>query len=102
MLKSQGLQANQDVTFLIDGGEEIRALTDLVTPGWEHIRFCGLIGAKDGGDQIGDHCTLLKSRMCRVFPKRIRSNIARMLTGQHLERYVDACNGWWLPRRDDL
>ena len=33
VLKSQGLQANQDVTFLTDGGEEIRALTELVTPG---------------------------------------------------------------------
>ena len=29
MLKSQGLQANQDVTFLTDGGEEIRSLTEL-------------------------------------------------------------------------
>jgi hypothetical protein len=26
VLKSQGLQANQDVTFLTDGGEEVRAL----------------------------------------------------------------------------
>ena len=32
LLKSQGLQANQDVTFLTDGGEEVRALTELVTP----------------------------------------------------------------------
>jgi hypothetical protein len=30
-LKSQGLQGNQDVTFLTDRGEEIRALTELVT-----------------------------------------------------------------------
>lgn len=36
-LKSQGLQANQDVTFLTDGGEEIRALTELVTPVSEHV-----------------------------------------------------------------
>ncbi len=36
-LKSQGLQANQDVTFLTDGGEEIRALTELVTPISEHV-----------------------------------------------------------------
>jgi hypothetical protein len=36
-LKSQGLQANQDVTFLTDGGEEIRALTELVTPASEHV-----------------------------------------------------------------
>ncbi|MGH8128290.1 MAG: ISKra4 family transposase, partial [Gammaproteobacteria bacterium] len=37
MLKSQGLQANQDVTFLTDGGEEVRALTELVTPESEHV-----------------------------------------------------------------
>ncbi len=36
-LKSQGLQANQDVTFLTDGGEEVRALTELVTPVSEHV-----------------------------------------------------------------
>ena len=29
--KSQGLQANQEVMFLTDGGEEVRALTELVT-----------------------------------------------------------------------
>lgn len=37
MLKSQGLQTNQDVTFLTDGGEEVRVLTELVTPASEHI-----------------------------------------------------------------
>ena len=37
ILKSQGLQANQDVTFLTDGGEEIRALTEFVTPASEHV-----------------------------------------------------------------
>ena len=37
MLKSQGLQANQDVTFLTDGGDEVRALTELVTPASEHV-----------------------------------------------------------------
>jgi hypothetical protein len=37
VLKSQGLQANQDVTFLTDGGEEIRALTELVSPVSEHV-----------------------------------------------------------------
>ena len=37
VLKSQGLQANQDVTFLTDGGEEIRALTEFVTPESEHV-----------------------------------------------------------------
>ena len=37
LLKSQGLQANQDVTFLTDGGEEIRALAELVTPESEHV-----------------------------------------------------------------
>ena len=37
LLKSQGLQANQDVTFLTDGGEEVRSLTELVTPEAEHV-----------------------------------------------------------------
>ncbi len=37
LLKEQGLQANQDVTFLTDGGEEVRALTELVTPESEHV-----------------------------------------------------------------
>ena len=37
LLKGQGLQANQDVTFLTDGGEEVRALTELVTPEAEHV-----------------------------------------------------------------
>ena len=37
LLKSQGLQANQDVTFLTDGAEEIRALTEFVTPESEHV-----------------------------------------------------------------
>ncbi len=36
-LKSQGLQANQDVTFLTDGGEEIRSLTERITPASEHV-----------------------------------------------------------------
>ena len=37
LLRSQGLQANQDVTFLTDGGEEVRALTELVTPESGHV-----------------------------------------------------------------
>ena len=37
LLKSQGLQANQDVTFLTDGGEEIRSLAEYVTPESEHV-----------------------------------------------------------------
>jgi len=37
LLRSQGLQPNQDVTFLTDGGEEVRALTELVTPQSEHV-----------------------------------------------------------------
>ena len=37
LLKSQGLQANQDVTFLTDGEEELRALTEFVTPESEHV-----------------------------------------------------------------
>lgn len=37
VLKSQGLQANQDVTFLTDGGDEVRALTEFMTPAGEHV-----------------------------------------------------------------
>lgn len=37
LLQEQGLQANQDVTFLTDGGEEVRALTERVTPEAEHV-----------------------------------------------------------------
>jgi hypothetical protein len=37
VLQSQGLQANQDVTFLTDGGEEARALTEFITPASEHV-----------------------------------------------------------------
>lgn len=35
--REQGLQANQDVTFLTDGGEELHALIERVTPGAEHV-----------------------------------------------------------------
>jgi len=37
LLKGQGLQANQDVTFPTDGGEEVRALIKLVTSEAEHV-----------------------------------------------------------------
>lgn len=37
LLKSQELQANQEVTFLTDGGEEVRSLAELVTPDAEHV-----------------------------------------------------------------
>ncbi len=37
IMRQQGLRANQDVTFLTDGGEEVRALTELVTPEAEHV-----------------------------------------------------------------
>ncbi len=37
MLKSQGLQENQDVTFLTDGGQELRSLTEMVTPAAEYV-----------------------------------------------------------------
>jgi hypothetical protein len=37
LLKRQGLQANQEVTFLTDGGEEVRALTERITPASEHV-----------------------------------------------------------------
>jgi hypothetical protein len=36
-LTSQGLQANQEVTFLTDGGDEIKALTELISPCGEHV-----------------------------------------------------------------
>jgi hypothetical protein len=37
LLQSQGLQPNQDVTFLTDGGDEIKALTELISPCGEHV-----------------------------------------------------------------
>jgi hypothetical protein len=37
MLDSQGMQANQDITFLTDGGEEIRSLTERISPCSEHV-----------------------------------------------------------------
>jgi hypothetical protein len=37
VLTSQGLQANQDITFLTDGGEEVLALTELISPCSEHV-----------------------------------------------------------------
>ncbi len=37
MLQSQGLQPNQEVTFLTDGGEEVRALTERLSPEAEHV-----------------------------------------------------------------
>jgi len=37
MLESQGMQANQDITFLTDGGEEVRALTERISPCSEHV-----------------------------------------------------------------
>jgi hypothetical protein len=37
MLESQGMQASQDITFLTDGGEEVRALTERISPCSEHV-----------------------------------------------------------------
>ena len=37
LLREQGLQANQDVTFLTDGGQELHALIERITPGAEHV-----------------------------------------------------------------
>jgi hypothetical protein len=37
VLASQGFQANQDITFLTDGGDEIRALTEGIGPCSEHV-----------------------------------------------------------------
>ena len=36
-LVSQGMQANQDITFLTDGGEEVRSLTEMISPCSEHV-----------------------------------------------------------------
>jgi hypothetical protein len=32
MLVSQGFQANQDITFLTDRGQDVRALTEFISP----------------------------------------------------------------------
>jgi hypothetical protein len=37
MLESQGMRANQDITFLTDGGEEVRTLTERISPCSEHV-----------------------------------------------------------------
>ena len=37
MLESQGMRANQDITFLTDGGEEVRALTERISSCSEHV-----------------------------------------------------------------
>ena len=37
LLSNQGLQPNQDITFLTDGGDEIKALTELISPCGEHV-----------------------------------------------------------------
>ena len=49
VLKSQGLQANQDVTFLTDGGEEIRA-PDRIRHASVRARV-GLVSHHDAGDR---------------------------------------------------
>lgn len=36
-LKRQGMQANQDLTFITDGGEEVRSLAELISPCSEHV-----------------------------------------------------------------
>src|SRR3954463_14567581 len=52
VLKSQGLQANQDVTFLTDGSEEVRVLTELVTPEAEHVLDWFRHHASDGSEPV--------------------------------------------------
>ena len=37
MLTSQGVQANQDITFLTDGGREVVPLTQMISPCSEHV-----------------------------------------------------------------
>ena len=36
-LKKQDVQANQDITFITDGGEEVRSLAELIAPASEHV-----------------------------------------------------------------
>jgi hypothetical protein len=36
-LKKQGVQANQDITFITDGGEEVRSLAEMMAPASEHV-----------------------------------------------------------------
>lgn len=36
-LKKQGVQANQDITFITDGGEEVRSLAEMIAPAGEHV-----------------------------------------------------------------
>ncbi|EIM24453.1 hypothetical protein MicloDRAFT_00069720 [Microvirga lotononidis] len=36
-LRRQGLQANQDLTVIMDGGEEVRALAERISPCSEHV-----------------------------------------------------------------
>jgi hypothetical protein len=45
LLKTQGLQADQSVTFLTDGGEEVRSLTERITP--EAEACAGLVPHRD-------------------------------------------------------
>lgn len=37
VLRAQGLQANQEITFIADGGEEVRTLVDRISPEAEHV-----------------------------------------------------------------
>ena len=36
-LKKQGVQANQDITLVTGGGEEVRLLAELIAPASEHV-----------------------------------------------------------------
>jgi hypothetical protein len=36
-LKRQGVRANQDITFITDGGEEVRSLAEAISPCSEHV-----------------------------------------------------------------
>ena len=36
-LKKQGVQANQDITFITDGGDEVRSLDEMIAPASEHV-----------------------------------------------------------------
>lgn len=36
-LKKQGVQANQDITFITGGGEEVRSLAEMIAPASDHV-----------------------------------------------------------------
>ena len=66
-LKSQGLQANQQVTFLSDGADDVRELPLYLSPESEHwldwfyvamrLRVMGQMASERAEHDIGAHAT---------------------------------------------